>query len=100
MLHKVVTIRYSKVLSEDEAETTDRTIIPTQVPGNIQAIDVTGLEVDKQVEISNLYSEYSDYLNVHIKAAFSFENWLSHSKGVDFTPKWRTFKPDQTEIIF
>ncbi len=100
MLHKVVTIRYSKVLSEDETETTNRTIIPVEVPGNIRAIDVTGLEVDKQVEISTLYEEYSDYLNVHMKAAYSFENWLSHSKDVDFTPKWRTFKPDRTETIF
>ena len=77
MLHKVIKIRYSKVLKldavvEGNTETTERIIIPTEVPGNIQAIDVTDLEVDKQTEISGLYKEYSNYLSVHIKAAHSF----------------------------
>ena len=81
------------------AERTERTIIPTVIPENIHAIDVTELNDKNQQEMSELYEEYATYMNTHMKLAFSFENWLSHSKSVEYSPKWRTFKPDQTEEI-
>jgi len=78
---------------------TERVIIPTLVPGNIHAIDVTELDNESQQEMSELYEEYASYMNTLMKSAFSFEDWLSHSKSVEFSPKWRTFRPDQTEEI-
>lgn len=96
---KVVNIRYTKVLKEGGTETTVRTIIPTVVPGNIRALDVSDLDVERQNEVAKYYVEYAKYIDVASKAAFSFEDWLTHSKGVDFTPKWRTFKSEQTQII-
>jgi len=93
--NKLTTITYSKVF-EEGVETTQRNIIPITVPGNIKALDVTDHDLDIQYQLSHSYEEYADYLKGHIKLAFSFENWLSHTKGVDFTPKYRTFKPEQT----
>ena len=100
---EVTKIQYTKTINEDTDlavyNTSLRAVIVTSSPGNIRAIDVTELSDDRKYEISELYDEYTVYFNNHMKSAFSFENWLSHSKGVDFTPKWRTFKPDQTKII-
>lgn len=98
--NKLTTIKYSKVLEEDEtgvtSEITERSIIPITVPGNIKALDVTDHDLDIQYQLSRSYEEYAEYLRGHVKLAFSFENWLSHTKSVDFTPKYRTFKPEQT----
>ena len=100
---EVTKIQYTKTISEDKSlavyNTSRRDVIFTTKPENLRAIDVTELSDDRKQEISELYDEYTAYFNNHMKLAFSFENWLSHSKGIDFTPKWRTFKPDQTEII-
>ena len=96
-------IRYAKTITEDDsqfvAEKTERTIVPTEVPGNIKAIDVTELNDDEQTEMCELYEEYSKYFNAHVKRAFSFENWTSHTYQKHISPKWRTFKPNQTEEI-
>ena len=89
------TISYSKDRLGG-VEITHRDIIPITVPENIRALDVTDYDLDIQYQLSKSYEEYADYLNGHIKLAFSFEDWLSHTKGVDFTPKYRTFKPEQT----
>jgi hypothetical protein len=104
MLNKVVKIQYIKTFSEGTTslkmtETTDRTIIPTAVPGNIKALDVTDLSEEKREQIADYYVEYADYISGVMKTAFSFEDWLSHTKGIDFTPKWRSFRPEQTKII-
>lgn len=98
--NKVTKIQYSKQKEGHQlVKRTVRTIIPTVIPENIHAIDVTELDDERQQEMSELYEEYAAYMNTHMKLAFSFENWLSHSKSVEFTPKWRTFRPDQTEEI-
>lgn len=94
--YKLQTIEYSKVLSEGTVESTQRDVVPISVPGNIKAIDVTDLDLKEQYDIADSYGEYAEYLDGHIKVAFSFEDWLSHTKSVDFTPKYRSFKPDQT----
>ena len=90
----LTTIKYTK-----GDEITERVIIPTSVPSNIKAIDATELFPVQRTELVAFYDEYSAYLKNHMKQAFSFEDWLSHTKDVKFTPKWRTFKPNQTEII-
>lgn len=107
--NELTSIRYAKTIRESieepagisvkQTETTDRTIIPTTIPGNIKGLDVTDLPVEEREQIAEYHVEYAKYINQHMKSAFSFEDWLSLSKGVDFTPKWRTFKPEQTEIL-
>jgi len=98
--NKVTKIQYTKTREGVTlVEKTERTIIPTVIPGNIHAIDVTELDDEHQQEMSELYEEYAAYMNTHLKLAFSFENWLSHSKSVEYSPNWRTFRPDQTEEI-
>jgi len=106
-VNKVTEIRYTKRLYSKQTEeqldelheSTKRFIIPTTVPGNIKAIDATDLFPVQRTELAEFYNEYSAYLKNHMKQAFSFEDWLSHTKDVQFTPKWRTFKTNQTEII-
>jgi hypothetical protein len=101
--HNLTKIRYAKTITEDDsqfiAEKTERTIVPTVVPGNIKAIDVTDLADDEQQKMCELYEEYAQYFDNHQRTAYSFEDWASLSKNVDVTPKWRTFKPNQTEEI-
>jgi hypothetical protein len=97
--NELITIRYTKVLSEGTTESTERVVIPTTVPGNIKALDITDLAVEERDQIVEYHIQYAKYISNHMKQAFSFEDWLSHSKNVDFTPKWRTFKPEQTEIL-
>ena len=92
--NNLTTIKYTK-----GEEITERVILPTSVPSNIKAIDATDLHPLARKELQEQYEEYSAYLKQHIKQAFSFEDWLSHTKDVKFPPKWRTFKPTQTEII-
>lgn len=91
---ELATIRYSK-----EDETTERQIVPSVVPTNIKALDVTGLPQALREKIADAYGEYADYLQQHMRTAFSFEDWIEHSKGIELDPKWRTFKPEKTEIL-
>ncbi len=91
---KLANIRYTK-----ETEVTERFIVPTSVPANIKALDVTGLPEPLREKVADAYAEYTNYINGHIKTAFSFETWIEHTKGIELAPKWRTFKPDQTEIL-
>ena len=100
---KLTTIRYKKFVEESDtlqiAEKSERVIVPAIIPGNIKAIDVTDLNDGEQQEMCDLYEEYSEYFNNHQKRAYSFEDWASHTMQRDISPKWRTFKPDQTEEI-
>lgn len=93
----VVKIRYAK--SQDD--TSERYVVPIDpfAPQNVKAIDVTHLEESERAEVAGNYAEYQQYLLQHMKQAFSFEDWLSHTKNVDFAPSWRTFKPAKTEIL-
>lgn len=101
--NKLTKIRYAKTIAEDDsqfiAEKSERTIIPTSVPGNIKAIDVTDLDDSEQSQLADLYEEYSEYFGNHAKRAYSFEDWATHTQQLEVSPKWRTFKPDQTEEI-
>lgn len=91
---ELANIRYSK-----QGKITERHVIPTSVPSNIKALDVTGLPEPLREKVADSYKEYADYIQQHLKTAFSFEDWLEHSKGIEIDPKWRTFKPDQTEVL-
>lgn len=94
----IANIRYTKNTGS-KSEVTDRSIIPTSVPTNIKALDVTGLPEHLREKVADAYKEYTDYINQLIKTAFSFEDWVEHTRGIEITPKWRTFKPDQTKIL-
>ena len=95
--NKLTTISYSKARLGG-VEITRRDIIPITVPGNIKALDVTDYELDVQYHLSRSYEEYADYLKDHIKLAFSFEDWMSHTKDTEWAEplKYRTFNPEQT----
>lgn len=101
--NKITKIRYAKTIVEDPvqfiSEKSERTIIPTSVPGHIKAIDVTDLEDTEQIRLADLHEEYSEYFSNYARQAFSFEDWASHTQQLEISPKWRTFKPDQTEEI-
>lgn len=90
----VTSISYLK-----EDDETLRTIIPTSVPTNIKALDVTGLEEPVQQQVAESYQEYAEYLKLHMKQAYSFEDWLEHTKGLELDLKWRTFKPEKTKVL-
>lgn len=94
-LHEVVSIRYSK----GNGDVTERHVIPTSVPSNIKAIDVTELFEVQRKELADFYAEYAAYLEQHMKQAFSFEDWLAQTKDCTYTPKWRTFKPAGTQVL-
>ena len=101
---EITNIRYTKVNEDsgtlDRFETTDRTIIPTSVPKtNIKAVDVTDLSETDQIELQSLLTEYTEYVRDHLKSAYSFEDWASHSKSIHIDVKWRTFKVQNTEIL-
>jgi hypothetical protein len=93
---KLAQIRYTK---DGEGEGTERYVVPTVVPSNIKALDVSGLPEPLRAKIADCYSEYADYIKQHMRTAFSFEDWLQHSQQITIEPKWRTFKPDNTEIL-
>lgn len=102
--YKLNKIRYKKLVTSREPRTveiTERSVIPlSSVTSNIRAVDVTDLDTDAQTQTQELLSEYAQYLDTHAKTAFSFEDWVSHTKGVEApTLKYRTFKLDQTEIL-
>ena len=98
-------IRYTKATnigSGTEGEVTERYIIPTFVPQpNIKAIDVTDLSDEERETLLSLYSEYAEYCERIASTIFTFENWLSHTRGEENnTPiTWRTFRTDNVEVI-
>lgn len=94
---KEVNIRYMKT-----GELTERTIIPTTVPiSNIKALDVTHLTEEQRATLARQHMEYRDYVRSLLSTVFKFEDWLEHTNQLDknIEIKWRTFKPEQTEIL-
>ena len=91
-------IRYSKT---GTGEVTDRIIIPTTVPKNIKGLDVTGMPIEQRKHLETQYAAYREYLRNHMSTAFDFESFMEHSGTTDedIEIKWRTFKPDQTEVL-
>lgn len=86
---KIVKLTYTN----DKQETSDRVVIPTLVPKqNVTTIDVTTLTEEQQQEMSQLYTEYSEYYRDHMSKAFNFETWVEHTTSKNITPKWRALK--------
>ena len=56
--NELTTIRYTKVLGEG-TESTERVVLPTSVPGNIKALDLTDLAVEERQQIVDSQSCHS-----------------------------------------
>lgn len=90
---KVANIRYTK-----GSEISERVVIPTTVPTNVKALDVSDLSENEVQTMESAYQEYASYLKNHMKRAASFEEFLDTRYSHTF-PKWRTFKPENVEIL-
>ena len=81
-------------------EITDRVIIPvSQAQPNVKAIDVTAMSDVERAEMEGLFNEYQEYVDNCIKQIFSFEDYISHTRGEEKEIKWRTFRSDHLEIV-
>lgn len=92
---EVCNIKYTK----DSGEISERTIIPTTVPANLRAIDVSDMPDEIQASMGDLVEGYTEYMKNQMKNTFSFEDWISHTLNEDIDVKWRTFKPSGVEVI-
>lgn len=85
-----------------KGEITERYVIPTFVPQpNIKALDVTDLSEEERDELQELYAEYAEYYTNAVRSLFSFEDWVTHTRGEDAKPdvKWRTFKMENVKVL-
>lgn len=74
----------------------ERTIIPTMVPSsNIKAIDVSDMTEEETNEICQYFTEYTNYVDIQNKNIYTFEDFISHTKGKDVNIKWRTFNKER-----
>lgn len=101
---KLTHIQYKKAtnIGGEKGELTERYVIPTFVPmPNMKALDVTNLSDEEQKELETAYGEYTLYYKLAASKIFTFEDWLTHSRGEDTTPelKWRTFKLDNMTVL-
>lgn len=87
---------YKVEYTDSKDQTSSRTIMPTFVPSeNINAIDLSELTEEERAEIQQLYVEYKDYVNTLNKNIYSFEDFISHTKGKVIQPKWRKFNTNR-----
>jgi len=87
--HTEATIVYTKA----NGEASTRNIIPTSVPGNVKALDVTNMDVDTKELLLSRLEDYNKYTNEIMSSMMTFEKWLdaTHSKQPIENIKWRTF---------
>lgn len=94
-LHEIQEIQYTK-----GTEVTQRIIIPMIKPQpNIKAIDVTDLPENEQHLIAQHIGDYHEYVELHQSKIYDFETWCEHQNIQSAPLKWRTFKPEHTEIL-
>jgi len=84
---------------DHKEKTSLRTIIPTTIPAsNVKAIDVSGLPEDETKEICQLVAEYKDYVETQRKNMYTFEDFVSLTKGKTISPKWRSFNAERIKV--
>lgn len=87
--------------TDSKNNTTDRTAIVVSPAKNlVTAFDVTSLDADTISKMQHDLSQYQEYRERHMKALFSFEDWLSHTNA-ETDPsvlKHRSFKPSKMDI--
>lgn len=103
--HTLAHIQYEKAtnIGGDKGELTERCVIPTFIPDpNMKALDVTNLSEEDRQHVESLYQEYTEYYTQMLSTLFSFEDWVSHTRGEEEIPaelKWRTFKLDNVKKL-
>lgn len=90
---------YNISYTNSRNEESERYIIPTTIPGNVKALDVTELEESERRDVNVAYQQYAEYLDQHMRTAYSFEEWCEQVRGKEISPKWRTFKPEILKIL-
>ena len=87
--HQIATIKYTNAKGEESV----RDIIPTSVPGNIKALDVSSMDADTKELLQTRLEEYSKYTKEIMADMMTFEAWLkaTSSKQPIDGMKWRTF---------
>lgn len=97
----VFNVNYTK----SDNSSTNRYILPTSVPTNVKAIDVTDLSEEERNQAQNAAQEYAAYVLEQTKELLSFEEFLEEKRDencdldVLLQPKWRTFKPEGLEVL-
>ena len=103
--NEVTHIQYEKAtdIGGRRGEITERYVIPTFVPlPTIKAIDVTEFTPEAREDVAALFQEYAEYYKQQASRIFSFEDWLTHTRGegAKVDPlNWRTFKLDNVEVL-
>lgn len=94
--HEIVSVEYL----DKKNEKSTRTIIPYMIPEeNIKAIDVSDLPEKEREELLEFITEYGEYLKTYENQRFSLEDFISHSKGKEIKPKWRSFNKDRIKEL-
>lgn len=92
----LVSVTYTK---ESSGDVSTRMIVPVSVPhDNIRAIDVSDIAEADQQGMATLVSEYKEYVAGVMASTYNFEDWVSHVKGTEIKPKWRSFKPSNIQL--
>jgi hypothetical protein len=96
---KNYTIKYVKA----DGSETSREIIPlTEVPKNIAAYDITGLNELQKTLLAQKQVEYAEYVKTFMSTMFDFTTWYQHSVGEQLSPdivKFRTFTVDNIKEL-
>ena len=101
--NEVVHFNYTRSTNAggSKGEITERYVIPTFVPtiSNIRALDVTDLSEDQRAALLALWNQYQEYYQTAVSLIFDFETWIEHSTNEQVEVKWRTFKPDNIDLL-
>lgn len=90
--HKIAKIKYTK----KDGTSSNREIIPTSIPGNLSALDVSDMDGDTREILLTRLSEYAEFTEEVMKNMMTFQAWMevTHSKQPVDGIKWRTFIPE------
>jgi len=90
---------YNIEYTDHKEKISSRIIIPSTVPSaNVKAIDVSDLTEDERMEICQHMAEYRDYVETQRKNMYSFEDFISLTKGKTISPKWRSFNTERIKV--
>lgn len=95
--HEVAKITYTK----GDGSSSTREIIPTNIPGNVSAMDISDMDADMRDTLLSHLSEYAEYSTEAMKQVMTFQAWLDATHTTDKVSgiKWRSFKPDNISVL-
>lgn len=90
--HNLAKIKYTK----KDGTSSNREIIPTSIPGNISALDVSDMDDDTREILLSRLEEYAEFTTEVMKNMMTFQAWMeaTHKKQPIDGIKWRTFIPE------